>query len=76
LPPGWRGYGAKDYVDHADTATRIAEVDACKAALKSAGRHAIQQALMPYEHLLPERFRGRNERIDEPLPPSGPAPHE
>ena len=20
LPPGWRGYGAKDYVDHPDTA--------------------------------------------------------
>ena len=19
LPPGWRGYGAKDYVDHPDT---------------------------------------------------------
>jgi hypothetical protein len=22
---------------------------------------------MPYEGMLPERFRGRNERIDEPL---------
>ena len=31
----------------------------------SAGRFALQEALMPYEQLLPPRFRGRNERIDE-----------
>ena len=28
-------------------------------------RFAMQTALMPYEHLLPEVLRGRNERIDE-----------
>jgi fumarate reductase flavoprotein subunit len=65
LPPGWRGYGARDYTDHPDTAARQHEVDAVKAALAPAGRFAIQEALMPYEHLLPPRFRGRNERIDE-----------
>ena len=26
LPPGWRGYGARDYVEHPDTARRTAEV--------------------------------------------------
>jgi fumarate reductase flavoprotein subunit len=64
LPPGWRGYGAKDYVDHPDTPARVAEVEAIR---KSAGldRFALQANLMPYEHLLPARFRGRNERIDE-----------
>jgi fumarate reductase flavoprotein subunit len=64
LPPGWRGYGAKDYVDHPDTAARAAEVEAIR---KQAGldRFAIQAKLMPYEHLLPARFRGRNERVDE-----------
>jgi fumarate reductase flavoprotein subunit len=65
LPPGWRGYGARDYTDHPDTAARQKEVDAVKAAMAPAGRFAIQEALMPYEHLLPPRFRGRNERIDE-----------
>jgi hypothetical protein len=30
-----------------------------------ADRFALQQALMPYEQLLPPRLRGRNERIDE-----------
>ncbi|MGB8437561.1 MAG: fumarate reductase flavoprotein subunit [Burkholderiales bacterium] len=65
LPPGWRGYGAKDYIEHPDTQGRIAEVEAIKSQLAGADRFAIQQALMPYEGLLPARFRGRNERLDE-----------
>jgi fumarate reductase flavoprotein subunit len=65
LPPGWRGYGAKDYIDHPDTAGRAAEVNALRERLAGADRFAIQQALMPYAHLLPEGLRARNERIDE-----------
>ena len=65
LPPGWRGYGAKDYIDHPDTPGRQAEVDALKARLSGADRFAVQQALMPYEQWLPTLLRGRNERIDE-----------
>jgi len=57
LPPGWRGYGTKDYTDHPATAARQAEVEAAK--LKIEDRHERQHALMPYEHLLPERLRGR-----------------
>jgi fumarate reductase flavoprotein subunit len=67
LPPGWRGYGAKDYVDHPDTPKRAAEVEALKQKMAGAPRFAVQEALMPYASLLPARFRGRNERIDEPL---------
>jgi fumarate reductase flavoprotein subunit len=69
LPPGWRGYGAKDYVDHPDTARRTAEVAALRAQHDDAGRIAVQGKLMPFEDLLPARFRGLNERIDEPLDP-------
>jgi fumarate reductase flavoprotein subunit len=65
LPPGWRGYGAKDYIDHPDTPKRQKEVEALKARMVSPDRFAVQQALMPYEELLPDCFRGRNERIDE-----------
>ena len=65
LPPGWRGYGTKDYTDHPDTPARQKEVDALRAKLAPAGRFAVQKALLPYEELLPPRFRGRNERIDE-----------
>ena len=67
LPPGWRGYGAKDYVDHPDTQRRMAEVESLKAA-HAGDRFALQRALLPYEDLLPARLRGRNERLDEPLP--------
>jgi fumarate reductase flavoprotein subunit len=74
LPPGWRGYGAKDYVDHPDTPRRAAEVEAIKSRLAAAGRVAVQQALMPYATLLPERFRGPNERIDEPFAAPAAAP--
>ena len=66
LPPGWRGYGNKDYIDHPDTAARAAEVEAIR---KSAGdRFAVQDQLMAFRHLLPDSLRGRNERIDERLP--------
>jgi fumarate reductase flavoprotein subunit len=65
LPPGWRGYGAKDYIDHPDTAARLAEIEAIKAQFAGTDRFRLQAALMPFEHLLPERLRGRNERIDE-----------
>jgi succinate dehydrogenase flavoprotein subunit len=63
LPPGWRGYGAKDYTDHPDTAARQAEVDAVKQRVDD--RFERQRALMPYENLLPATLRGRNERIDD-----------
>ncbi len=67
LPPGWRGYGAKDYVDHPETAVRAAEVAAVRERMKDQPRAAVQQALMPYEELLPPPLRGPNERVDEPL---------
>ena len=67
LTPGWRGYGARNHIDHPDTERRAAEIAALRERLPDADRHALQAAVMPYEHLLPERFRGRNERIDEPL---------
>jgi len=69
LPPGWRGYGAKDYVDHPDTAVRMAEIEALKAEIGDSDRHRLQEALMPYEELLPKRLRGDNERIDDTAKP-------
>ncbi len=68
LPPGWRGYGAKDYIDHPDTARRAAEVaDLRERVLRETrgDRCAVQQALMPYAHLLPAALQGRNERLDD-----------
>ena len=69
LPPGFRGYGAKNYIDNPETPKRQAEVDAIRSKMEAEGadRYAIQDAIMPYHHLLPKRLQGRNERIDEPL---------
>ena len=65
LPPGWRGYGAKDYIDHPDSPKRTAEVEQVRNEMAGADRFAVQQALMPWEGMLPPRLRGRNERVGE-----------
>jgi fumarate reductase flavoprotein subunit len=65
LPPGWRGYGTRDHIDHPQTEARAAEVAAARERLAAAGRFAVQEELMPYEQLLPQVLRGRNERIGE-----------
>jgi len=67
LPPGWRGYGAKNYIDHPDTPRRQQEVDAIRGQMEGKDRFAIQEALMPYADKLPASLVGRNERLDEPL---------
>jgi fumarate reductase flavoprotein subunit len=63
LPPGWRGYGAKERIEHPYTAQRQAEVEAARNQGKS--RYELQRELMPFEHLLPESLRGRNARFQE-----------
>jgi succinate dehydrogenase flavoprotein subunit len=67
LPPGWRGYGAKDYIDNADTPKRAEQVAAMRKTMADLPRTVVQEALMPYVSLLPQRLRGPNERIDEPI---------
>lgn len=66
LPPGFRGYGTRNHQEHPDTATRQEEVERTQKQLEGADRFTLQKTLMPFEHLLPERYRGRNERLEEP----------
>jgi fumarate reductase flavoprotein subunit len=66
LPPGFRGYGTRNIVEHPDTTARQAQVDAVQAAEPE--RHAAQERLMPFRHLLPERYRGDNARLSESAP--------
>ncbi len=65
LPPGWRGYGARDYIEHPDTAAREREIEATLAALPESDRHARQAALMPFLDLLPPHLRPRNQRLGD-----------
>jgi fumarate reductase flavoprotein subunit len=64
LPPGFRGYGTRNHLDHPDTDKRIAEIERIQAEHANADRFGLQQALMPFEHLLPPKYRGRNERVE------------
>ncbi len=65
LPPGWRGYGAKDYINHPDTARREQQIEELKQQMPGASRFELQNRLMPYQDRLPERYRGRNARLGE-----------
>ncbi len=65
LPPGWRGYGERDHIEHPDASERSAEVEAVSGNAQHDDRFALQHALMPYVHLLPERYRGQNERLGD-----------
>ena len=60
LPPGFRGYGAKNIIDHPDTEKRQAEVD----TLTATASPNISEQLMPFHQLLPERYQGDNERLE------------
>lgn len=67
LPPGFRGYGKNLNIVHPESEKRQAEIEALAEKLRSEGadRFEIQSALMPYKELLPERYRGKNERLGE-----------
>ena len=65
IPPGWRGYGAKDYIEHPDTARRQRQIDTVLAGMKTADRHIRQEALMPFKHLLPKHLREHNQRLGD-----------
>lgn len=67
LPPGWRGYGESNHIAHVDTGKRESEIETLLAQHQGVDRFARQSLLLPFEHLLPEPFRGRNERPGEPL---------
>jgi len=65
LPPGFRGYGQANHRDHPNTEARRSEVTAIREQVKHADRFEIQNRLMPFQRLLPERYRERNERLEE-----------
>ena len=65
VPPGWRGYGARDYIENPDTNVRQQQIDEITGGLSKADRHARQEALMPFRHLLPEHLRGPNQRLGD-----------
>ncbi|HJM95918.1 MAG TPA: fumarate reductase flavoprotein subunit, partial [Candidatus Marinimicrobia bacterium] len=65
MPPGSRGYGKDNIWHHPDTAKREKEIEGIKANMPNADRFEIQKALLDYP--LPNKYKGKNERLIEPL---------
>ncbi len=61
MPPGSRGYGVDNIIHHPDTEKRIRQIEELKQANPGKDRFEISEMLNPIE--IPEKFRGRNERI-------------
>ena len=64
LPPGFRGYGTRNHIDHPDSASRHAQIEQILHRIKPEDRYARQAALMPFDHLLPEKYRPHNQRLE------------
>ena len=64
IPPGFRGYGARNHIDHPDSEARQAQIEEILAAVDPQDRYARQSAIMPFDQLLPEKYRPRNERLE------------
>ncbi len=64
LPPGFRGYGTRDHIDHPHSDQRHRQIEQILKAVDPNDRYARQAALMPFEHLLPEKYRPRSQRLE------------
>ena len=65
LPPASRGYGKDNILHHPNTARREKEIEEIKSKIPNADRFEIQKALLDYP--IPEKYKGKNERLTEPL---------
>jgi len=67
LPPGFRGYGKDITIHHPGGELRQRQVMDIHAKLaeQAKDRFMLQDKLMPFRHLLPEKYRGKNERLNE-----------
>ena len=68
MPPGWRGYGPKDHIDHPQTVQRQREVEQVREKMAGADPDARERAVMPFRELLPPILRDRNARLPEDRP--------
>lgn len=67
LPPGFRGYGKDLTIKHPHAESRQTMVEKIREETEEEGldRFEVQRTLMPFDELLPQRYQGRNERLNE-----------
>ena len=73
LPPGFRGYGKDMTIVNPESEKRQDAVDKIREELEAEGkdRFEIQEALMAFKQVLPEVFKGKNERLYEKFEEQG-----
>ena len=73
LPPGFRGYGKDMTIVNPESEKRQDTVDKIREELEAEGkdRFEIQEALMAFKQVLPEVFKGKNERLYEKFEEQG-----
>jgi fumarate reductase flavoprotein subunit len=60
LPPGWRGYGARDFIPHPDTELRSEQIAAIHREVTDTDER--QERLLAFRDDLPPRYRATNQR--------------
>jgi fumarate reductase flavoprotein subunit len=69
LVPGWRGYGARDFIAHPDSSRREEQLETLRS--EHSDPEQLQAAMLPFRDALPPNLRDHNARID--LPPEADA---
>ncbi|MBE9525882.1 MAG: fumarate reductase flavoprotein subunit [Proteobacteria bacterium] len=65
MPPGFRGYGKDMTIHHPQTPLKQQTIDSIREQSEQKDRFEIQEQIMSYKELLPQKYRSKNERLSE-----------
>ncbi len=65
MPPGFRGYGKDMTIHHPQTPFKQQTIDSIREQSEQKDRFEIQEQIMSYKELLPQKYRSKNERLNE-----------
>lgn len=65
MPPGFRGYGKDMTIHHPQTSLKQQAIDNIREQSEQKDRFEIQEQIMSYKKLLPQKYRSKNERLNE-----------
>ncbi len=65
MPPGFRGYGKYMTIHHSQTPLKQQTIDSIREQSELKDHFEIQEQIMSYKELLPQKYRSNNERLSE-----------